>query len=501
MTVVLNATAVTKSYGAITALEQGDFLLERGEVHVLLGANGCGKSTLCKIIAGAVQRDAGEITLSGAPLAIRTPVEAQQAGIATVYQETGLVPTLTVADNILLGQEPLDRFGRIDAAAVRRRLGELFQKVGALAEGMDPNALVSSLTIDQQQIVEIIKALSRDPDIIIFDESTSSLDRRQVGVFFDLVRRLKQQGTSMIFISHRMEEVFDIGDKVTVMRNGRSIATHALSATTREELIEQMVGEAMDGGNQRRATSATKEIALRVTNLSGGKVIGADIEVRKGEILGLGGLHGQGQSDFLLALYGGIARRSGEVEIMGQAIGRSTPSSSIRDGLVYISGDRGRAGALTGRPIIENLIIGILSKGRKRFANRSALKKRAQAVVDRLKIKIGFFSDAIETLSGGNQQKIVVGRGMATEPLVFLLDDPTKGIDVQSKRDLFALLGALCDQGVAIILYSSEDMELLDNVDRVLVFNSGHIVAEIPRAELTGVTLNAAALTTAGAHV
>ncbi len=501
MTTVLQATNVSKRYGAVVALDRGELRLERGEVHVLLGSNGCGKSTLCKIIAGAVPADGGEVTLDGRPVAFRSPQEAQAAGIATVYQETALIPTLSVLDNVFLGQESLKAGGRIDRSALHQRFDALLHRVGALGGKLDPDTLVGDLTIDQQQIVEIIKALSREPGIIIFDESTSSLDRAQVAEFFELVRGLKERGTSMIFISHRMEEIFAIGDTVTIMRNGRFIQALKVAETSRDELVNLMVGSDVRHGAAERSGQLSGKPVLSVRGLSGGKAEGVDIELREGEILGLGGLHGQGQSDTLLALYGGIARRSGEISVAGRSLERATPAASLARGLVYVSGDRGRAGALRGRPIIENLIVGILSKGSKRIAERGKLKTRVQPVIDQLKLKFGRLSDAIETLSGGNQQKVVVGRGLATGPTVLLLDDPTKGIDVQSKRDLFVLIAELCAGGMAVILYSSEDMELLDNADRVMVFNSGHVVAEIPRAELNEFSLNSAALQTAAAHV
>jgi ribose transport system ATP-binding protein len=498
---VLEASDVAKRYGAVVALERGELRLERGEVHVILGSNGCGKSTLCKIIAGAVPADGGSVVLEGRPVAFRTPLEAQAAGIATVYQETGLVPTLSVADNIFLGQEPGKAGGRIDRKALYARFEMLIGRLGKLAAHLDPDTLVGDLSIDQQQIVEIIKALSREPKIIIFDESTSSLDRAQVADFFALVRDLKRQGTSMIFISHRMEEIFAIGDTVTIMRNGRFIDRRPVSETSRDELVNLMVGSALQQMIEARQSHRQPgKPVLSVARLSGGKAEGVSLELREGEILGLGGLHGQGQSDTLLALYGGITRRGGEIAIAGKQLGGSTPAAALKQGLVYVSGDRGRAGALRGRPIIENLIVGILSKSSRPIAERGKLRAQVRPVIDQLKLKFGRLSDAIETLSGGNQQKVVVGRGLATGPTVLLLDDPTKGIDVRAKQDLFALIDELCAGGMAVILYSSEDMELIDHADRVLVFNTGHVVAEISREDLSEFALNEASLKTAPAH-
>ena len=492
----LSATGITKRFGALVAVEDCAFDLARGEVHALLGSNGCGKSTLCKVMAGALAADAGQVLLDGVPTTFRGPLDARRGGIATVYQELSLIPTLSVAENIALGTEPSGRVGTVDRAALQARAGALIDSVGALAAGLDPAALVGDLSIDRQQIVEILKALAMAPRVILFDESTSSLDRSQVDAFFALVRRLQSEAVSIIFISHRMEEIFAIADRVTVMRNGTRVGTRTTAETTRDDLVSLMVGGRHERGTRTRRDNAGVPV-LQVQGLGGGRLSGITLALRPGEVLGLGGLHGQGQSEFLLSLFGALPVTSGTMTLAGQPHAPRGPYEAIRSGLAYVSGDRGRAGALHGRPILENMALSTLSRRGGFLARRRALAEGLTEVIDRLKLKFGKLRDPIGTLSGGNQQKAILGRALAAAPRVLLLDDPTKGIDVRSKEDLYALIRELGAQGAAVVLYSSEDHELLENADRVLVFNGGQVVDELSGDRLTAFDLYSAALRSA----
>jgi ribose transport system ATP-binding protein len=377
-----------------------------------------------------------------------------------------------------------------------RRAMDLIASVGTLGQKLDPEALVGDLPIDQQQIVEILKALALKPRVILFDESTSSLDRSQVDAFFALVRRLKADHISIIFISHRMEEIFAISDRVTMMRNGKYVGTRVTQETSREELIELMVGGRHETGHRTRRDIDAPPV-LTVETLTGGRLHGISAALRPGEILGLGGLHGQGQSDFLLALFGAGPVTGGRITLGGQDYRPRSPFETLRSGMTYVSGDRGRAGSLHGRPIIENLSLALLAKRGGLGMNRKALASGMAEIVGRLKLKFGKMSHAIGTLSGGNQQKVILGRALAAGPRVLLLDDPTKGIDVRAKEDLYQLIRELGAQGTAVILYSSEDHELLENADRVLVFNGGHVVEELAGERLTEFNLYSAALRTA----
>ncbi len=494
--VALSATGVTKRFGALVAVDDCGFDLRRGEVHALLGSNGCGKSTLCKIMAGAIAADAGEVRLDGRVTRFRGPMDARRAGIATVYQETSLIPTLSAAENILLSVEPLKAGGTIDRTALRARVDALIAEAGTLAQDLDPEALVGDLPIDRQQIVEVLKALAQRPRVILFDESTSSLDRAQVDAFFALVRRLKARDVSVIFISHRMEEIFSISDRVTVMRNGRHVATRDTGASDRDELVSLMVGGRHEGRG-RQGRDVTGQPMLTVRGLSGGRLRDVSIDLRPGEVLGLGGLHGQGQSDFLLALFGARPASAGTITLGTDTFRPKGPLDALSRGLTYVSGDRGRAGSLHGRPILENLSLALLSKRGGLTANRRTLAAGMGEIVGRLKLKFGRMSHAIGTLSGGNQQKVILGRALAAQPKVLLLDDPTKGIDVRAKEDLYTLIRELGAAGTAVILYSSEDHELLENADRVLVFNGGQVVDELAGDRMTEFDLYSAALRSA----
>ena len=476
---LLNARAIQKSFGAVRALTHGSLDVEAGEVHVLIGSNGCGKSTLCKIIAGAVTADGGTIELDGQPIAFAGPRAAAEAGIGVFYQELSLVPQITVAENILLGIEPA-RGGFLDERrALAQAASQLDRFAGVGGGDLHLDARVATLRADQRQIVEICKILARDPRLIIFDEATSSLDSDQVNVFFELIRDLKSRAKGIIFISHRMDEIFAIGDRVTVMRNGESIATLELAQTDRAEILRHMIGREGLGAAAERGGGTQRDVVLSVIGLNGERLAGVDLQVRAGEILGLGGLHGQGQSSLLQTLFGAVPMTAGRIDVDGLPLHAGRPIAAMRRKIGYISGDRGRFGVLPSRPIFENVAIAELALAKSPIFSRKGLLDRLRSIVERLKLKFSGYSAGILELSGGNQQKVVIGRWLLTRPRVLLLDDPTKGIDVEAKRDFYAAIALLCAEGVAIVLYSSEDEELLANADRVLVFNGGHVVAEL----------------------
>ncbi len=498
---ILTVRGVSKHFGGVQALREADLALRPGEVHVLMGSNGSGKSTLCRVIAGALGPDGGEFSYRGAPVRFARPALARKAGIAVVYQETSLIPTLTVEENILLGTEPRLAGIFIGRAARRRRVEALLDQFGREAHlRVGLRDRVGDLDVDQRQLVEILKVLATDAKVIIFDEATSSLDKAQVEVFFGLVRRLRADGKAVVFISHRMEEVFAIGDRVTVLRNGRTVFGAALPETNRAEIIGHMVGGA-DLAAAAKASSrrVSADVVLRVDGLVGPKVRGVSFELHRGEILGLGGLHGQGQSDLLLTLFGAVPRSAGRVELRGKTVRLHSPTEAIRHRVAYLSGDRGKAGVFGIRPIFENLIISRLVRSNRLFIRPQAARQAMAPFLEALKVKYASLSQPVQSLSGGNQQKVLVSRWLATGPEVLLLDDPTKGIDVRAKEDLYELMARLCAEGAAIILYSSEDLELLANADRVLVFNSGQAVDELRDGRMTEYHLYAAALASTAA--
>jgi ribose transport system ATP-binding protein len=493
---VLEASGIRKQFGGVVALAGAQFALDAGEVHALLGSNGCGKSTLCKIIAGSVAADAGAIRLDGAALAFSSPQEAAAAGIGVFYQELSLVRPMTVAENIYLGREPRRRGGLVDRdALLQATAAALDQFRDVIGAGVHPDARVADLSADQSQLVEVLKVLAADPRIIVLDEATAALDRHQVDAVFRRIQALKAEGRAIIFITHRMDEVFEIADRVTVMRNGLTVLTRPTAQTSRDEIVAAMVGDLVAPERRERRHAPSQEIALEVEHLSAAKLADVSFQARRGEILGLGGLHGQGQSALLRALFGALPVRAGTIRIGGQRLHARSPRAVMRHSVAYVSGDRARHGVMAIRPIFENLVISLLARDRRAVVQTRRLQRETQPFIERLKLKFSSLQAAVTELSGGNQQKVVLARWLATRPAVLLLDDPTKGIDIQTKEDLYTTMDELCSRGVCVLLHSSDDEELLGISDRVLVFNGGRIVAELSGDQRTRQALYQAAYT------
>jgi len=495
MTPVLDAQGIQKRFGAVVALSNAGLTVMPGEIHALLGANGSGKSTLCKVVAGTISRDAGSLRLAGSDVTLRSPREAEALGVALFYQELSLVPQLSVADNIFLGHERRGGAGFLDRRRLRADAEKLMARFASVA-GSDftPDTLVARLTPDQRQIVEILKVLARQPKLIIFDEATAALDRRQVALFFEILRELKGDGISTIFISHRMDEIFEISDRITVMRNGETVASYATGETDRDSVVHAMVGEVTILDRVARAPlppSAAPRLVVR--NAASRRLADVSLTLKPGEILGLGGLQGQGQSALLQGLFGAVPFTAGSVEMNGKPTSLRSPAEAVHAGLAYVSGDRGRDAAFHGRSIFENIAAATLVRERLGLVWPRNLKGRFERAAADLNTKYSGMDAPIGSLSGGNQQKVFIARWLTTNPPVLLLDDPTKGIDLSAKADFFALVRQLADKGTSIIFYASEDAELLSLCDRILVFNSGRVSGELAGNTLTSFHLTNAA--------
>jgi len=489
----LTAEHLVKRYGGVVALADGSLSVSGGEVLALMGANGSGKSTLGKIITGVVAPDGGTLRLDGRELRFRSPQEARRAGIGAVYQELSLIPDLTVAENIWLTHEPLTPVGTVSRRALRDRtqaLLELF--AGTVGPALDADALVAELAPDERQIVEILKAMSLEPRLLILDEATSSLDSRQVARLFELVADWKRQGRATIFISHRMEEVFRISDRAVVLRSGATVGEARLDSTREAELVQLMIGAEVAARSGRTALAREGAPLLTAKQISSRRLRGVSLELRPGELLGLGGLQGQGQSELLLALFGAVPF-NGEVTLDGKPVRFRGPRQAIRAGLAFVPGDRGREGLLPSRSILENLML----PSWRRYGTPlrvEAARADAKRIGEELRLVAESLDAPTTSLSGGNAQKVVVGKWLLRKPRVLLLDDPTKGVDVGAKSELYGLLDELRRAGAAIILYSSDDEELLGLCDRVLVLQDGEVRAELAGPTLTRAELVAASL-------
>jgi ribose transport system ATP-binding protein len=490
--VSLSAQHLVKRYGGVVALADGSLNVESGEVVALMGANGSGKSTLGKIVTGAVVPDGGRLLLDGEEVRFSSPQAARRAGISAVYQELSLVPDMTVAENMWLANEPvaLGRVRRKERKERTARLLTLFED--ALGPSVGPDSLVSDLSPSDRQIVEILKALSREPCVMILDEATASLGARQVERLFELVGEWKARGMAVIFISHRMEEIFQIADRATVLRSGRTVGAADVKETSEEELIGLMIeGGVAERHIEHPAESAGEKTALLETeDLRSAVLNGVSLQLWEGEILGLGGLQGQGQSDLLLALFGAVPY-SGTARLAGEEVHFSHPRKAMRKGLAFVPGDRGGEGLLPIRSILENLLLPSWSRYGA-FLNMRRARDDSEEVSQGLRLKMGSLDDPVSSLSGGNAQKVVLGKWLMRDPKVLLLDDPTKGVDVGAKGEFYKILSDLRQRGVAILLHSSDDEELLGLCDRVLVMRDGAV-----RRELSGDDLNKSALVSA----
>ena len=484
---LLELKQASKRYVGIAALSGVDFAAYAGEIHAVLGENGAGKSTLIKIASGVTDPTEGEVLVEGQRVNFRSPSEAIAAGVVCVFQELSLMPDMTVADNLSIADPP-KRGGLIDARAQRARAVELLKRVGC--EDVHPLELVKNLPLSRRQMVEIAKALAKKPKLLILDEATSALTAKDVERIYKIVRDLRDQGVGVLYVSHRMHEIEALADVATVFRNGRKIETFRKGERSVNEIIQMMIGR--DVSHQypeKPAYAGSGTAALKVSGLSWGREL-TDISFSadKGEIVGLGGLDGQGQRELLLALFGVMRGVSGTVTVDGEAMPLSGPrrAMSAKLRVALIPEDRKVEGLMLPMSVRDNLSLASLDQFRSGLGVDSAKESAAvNDVIERMQIKAPDVSAPVATLSGGNQQKVVLGKWLMTDPGIILLNDPTRGIDVGTKQELYRLLRKLAAEGKTIVFYSTDYAELIGCCDRVLVLYDGRIVRELAGAELT----------------
>lgn len=495
----LEMRQVSKRFPGVLALDRVNLSAYRGEVHGIVGENGAGKTTLMKILSGVHTEYEGEIFLDGEPVRFHNPRDAEAAGIAIIYQELNVVPTLTVAENIFLGREPAAPFGILRRKEMRRRAGETF---ATLETDIDPGVRLEDLRIGDQQLVEIARALSLEADIVIMDEPTSALSDAEVEHLFQVIRSLRDDGKTILYISHKMDEIFTITDRITVLRDGHGVAEHLTAETTVDQVIADMVGRTLTEHFPRHHASQGGEL-LRVEDLSLPdpehprrlKLNKVSFTLHRGEILGIAGLMGAGRTELLEALFGcSPTPPRGRILIEGRPVRISSPDKAIRLGIAFITEDRKNLGLFLERPVFENITAVHLRDACTRgLIRRDREEAMARAEVDRLSIRTPGIRVPVENLSGGNQQKVILGRWLAGTPKILLLDDPTRGIDVGAKAEIYQIMNGLVEHDIGIVLISSELPELLALCDRILVLCEGELTGEFRREEVTQEKVMAAA--------
>ncbi len=482
---IIDLRGISKSYAGIRALEGVDFAARRGSVHAILGENGAGKSTLIKIISGVVAPDEGEMRLHGAPVRFASPAAATAQGVVCMFQELSLIPDLSVADNISIADPPR-RFGLIDRRAQVLRAEELLARVRC--EDVDPRTMVRDLSLSRRQMVEIAKALGRDPQVLILDEATSALTAQDVRTVYDLLGQLKSDGVTTLFISHRMHEVEALCDQLSVFRNGRHIETFAKGERSDAEIVRLMIGRDVTAKYPPKPAPVARPPVLKLDGLEWeGALKGVSLTLGKGEILGVGGLDGQGQKELLLALFGVLKGVRGTVQMEGRGLPASpVAAKSGKPRVALIPEDRKTEGLMLPMSIADNLVTAAIDRiSRSGVIDPARFEAAVQDGIARLQIKVGSPKDPVRTLSGGNQQKVVIAKWLMTEPDIILMNDPTRGIDVGTKQEIFCMMRDLADGGKSILFYSSDYAELIGCADRVIVLYDGRVVRELEGPAIT----------------
>ena len=490
---LLQMQGISKSYDGTQALNDVDFSAGVGEVHAIVGENGAGKTTLIKVLAGAVHADAGETLLDGKPVELRTPLDARRLGIRAVHQEFSLVPHLAVTENILMGEMPTGRLKWwVDWPTAHHRAEEILQGIGFT--GINVRTPVSRLSVSHQQMVEIAKAVAERPRILILDEPSAVLSQEELKRLFALIQTLKEESTLILYISHRLDEVFEVADRITVLKDGELVGTMPSQETDQGQLIKMMVGRTLGEIYPRRHTQPGDEI-LRVEGLSrGNSFIDISFSLARGEILGLFGLVGSGRTQVARCIFGAEPPASGEIRLEGKVIRPKSPRDAVKAGIALLTEDRKRDGLVMNCPIRDNVILATMEQvSRWGFLNRRQQDAQVRSKVQELDIRPPQVGRLVRTLSGGNQQKVALAKWLLSQAKVLILDEPTRGVDVATKVEIYHIIGDLADKGIGILFISSELPEILGMSDRALVIREGRLVGEFTRVEASEESLLAAA--------
>ncbi|NLD60161.1 MAG: sugar ABC transporter ATP-binding protein [Clostridiales bacterium] len=486
MSDILVLDRINKSFPGVQALKDMSFSIREGEVHAICGENGAGKSTLMKVVSGVYAQDSGDIYVRGEKATIKNPIDAFEKGIAIMYQETSLFNEMTILENLFLNHEPTKKVlgvPVIDHRTMEKKVDEILRHMNV---SMDINAKVRDIGMAQKQLVEIAKALTFDAKILIMDEPTASLTEREVTALFEIIRTLKNEGVSIVYISHRLEEIFEICDRVTVIRDGEFISCRETSETDKDRLVADMVGREV-GSYYPKANTDVGGVLLELDGISQGNVLrDIRLSVRRGEIVGLSGLSGSGRTELAHAICGFSKLDGGEIRIEGRAVKIENYRKAMEMGIVYVSEDRAKYGLVAAMSIRGNISLPqIKSVSRRGFIDFDRERRMAEEAIEAFGIKAQGPDFPVENLSGGNQQKVSVARSTALRPKIMILDEPTRGVDVNAKAEIYRIIGELIKQGLSILMISSELPELLGMCDRIYVMNAGHIVSEFDREHAT----------------
>ena len=481
---LLELRGIEKLFPGVKALSDMSFAVHKGSVHVLCGENGAGKSTLCKIINGIYQPDRGEILLDGQPVVIRDPIAARAHKIAMIFQELNFIPEFTVEQNLFLGNEPVNRFGKVDWAAIRKQTLALLEQEGLPYK---PDTKLKDLSVSDIQMLEIIKAISYKANILIMDEPTSAISTKEVDVLFRKIAQLKSQGVGIIYISHKMDEIFRIADEISVLRDGRLIDTKPAKDLDIETVIKLMVGRKMESAFPEKHGQPIGPVSLDVKNLCQGRAFhDVSFNLRQGEIVGFAGLMGAGRTEVVRALFGLDPIVSGTVSVKGKPVAIKSVQDSIGHGMVMVSEDRKRYGIIPVRDVKENISLSSLEKVRNLFGfDHRKERQRDTEISKRMNVKTPRLETLFSSLSGGNQQKIVLAKWLLRTPEILLLDEPTRGIDVGAKFEIYTLITELAREGKAVLMISSEMEELIGVCDRIYVMAKGRNAGELARKDFS----------------